>query len=101
MPPHTVCHSLARVIECPNCGRENDESAPVCTNCGFDIHSQQSDDVRQLREEGRIHPGRLAANENASFSGGDQRDPDIHEELPAEDWGPGGGGTPEQTDAGL
>jgi hypothetical protein len=91
---------LARVIECPNCGEQNEESAPVCTNCGFDIHSGQADEVRRLREEGRIHPGRLGADEKASFSGRDPRDPDIHEELPAEDWG-AGRENPEERDAGF
>ena len=48
------------MIECPNCGRQVDESEPLCTNCGYDIHSGQADEVRELREEGEIHPGRLS-----------------------------------------
>jgi hypothetical protein len=88
------------VIECPNCGQRVDENAPVCTNCGFDIHSQLSDEVKRLREEGRIHPGRLGAEDPQDWSGGDPRDPDIHEELPAEDLGPARE-SPEERDAGL
>ena len=75
-------------IDCPNCGQQVDDSAAVCSNCGFDIHSQQADEVRRLREEGKIHPGRLGA-ENKDWEGGDPREPDIHEELPAEDWASG------------
>ena len=88
------------MIECPNCGQQVDENAPVCSNCGFDIHSQQADDVRRLREEGRIHPGRLGAEDPNEFSGGDPGDPDIVEELPAEDYGPARE-SPEERDAGL
>ena len=87
-------------IECPNCGQQVDGDAAVCTNCGFDIHSQQADEVRRLREEGRIHPGRLGAQERVNFSGGDQRDPDLDSELPAEDLGPARE-TPEERDAGF
>jgi hypothetical protein len=76
-------------IDCPNCGQQVDDGAAVCSNCGFDIHSQQADEVRRLREEGRIHPGRLGAEDRNEFSGGDPGDPDIREELPAEDWASG------------
>jgi hypothetical protein len=86
-------------IECPNCGQQVDDGAAVCSNCGFDIHSQQADEVRRLREEGKIHPGRLGA-ENKDWEGGDPRERDIHEELPAEDWG-AGRESPEERDAGL
>ena len=87
-------------IECPNCGQQVDDGAAVCTNCGFDIHSQQADEVRRLREEGRIHPGRLGASDRNEFSGRDPHDPDIHEELPAEDWG-AARENPEERDAGF
>jgi zinc ribbon protein len=96
-----LCHAVGRMtIECPNCGQQVDDAAPVCTNCGFDIHSQQAEEVRQLRAEGRIHPGRLGASDPDDFSGGDPGDPDVREELPAEDWEVGRN-TPEQEDAGL
>jgi len=87
-------------IECPNCGQQVDDGAAVCTNCGFDIHSQQADEVRRLREEGRIHPGRLGASDRNEFSGRDPHDPDRHEELPAEDWG-AARENPEERDAGF
>jgi DNA-directed RNA polymerase subunit RPC12/RpoP len=87
-------------IECPNCGQQVDDRAAVCTNCGFDIHSQQADEVRRLREEGRIHPGRLGAADPNDFSGGDPGDPDIREELPVEDLGPSRE-SPEERDAGF
>jgi zinc-ribbon domain len=77
------------MTDCPNCGQQVDETAAVCSNCGFDIHSRQVDEVRRLREEGRIHPGRLGAQQRENWSGGDPGDPDIHEELPAEDWASG------------
>jgi transcription initiation factor TFIIIB Brf1 subunit/transcription initiation factor TFIIB len=86
-------------IDCPNCGQQVDDGAAVCSNCGFDIHSQQADEVRRLREEGKIHPGRLGAANN-DWEGGDPRERDIHEELPAEDWG-AGRESPEERDAGL
>jgi transcription initiation factor TFIIIB Brf1 subunit/transcription initiation factor TFIIB len=76
------------VIECPNCGQQVEESAAVCTNCGFDIHSKQADEVRRLREDGQIHPGRIGSDHTEDFRGGDPHEPDIHEELPAEDLGP-------------
>jgi hypothetical protein len=88
------------VIDCPNCGQQVDRSAPVCTNCGFDIHSQLSDDVRRLRDEGKIQPGRLGASERENFSGGDPAEPDLDTQLPAEDIG-GARESPEERDAGL
>jgi|tagenome__1003787_1003787.scaffolds.fasta_scaffold20926056_3 hypothetical protein len=87
-------------MDCPNCGQQVDESAALCPNCGFDLHSRVADDVRRLRKEGRIHPGRLGASDANDFSGGDPGDPDIREELPAEDWG-GASESPEERDAGL
>jgi predicted amidophosphoribosyltransferase len=46
------------VRDCPNCAKPVDDGAALCSHCGFDIHSQQADTVRRLREEGVIHPGR-------------------------------------------
>jgi hypothetical protein len=88
------------VIDCPNCGQQVDETAPVCTNCGFDIHSQLAGDVRRLRDEGRIHAGRLGAEERENFRGGDPADPDIKTDLPVEDIGTARE-SPEERDAGL
>jgi hypothetical protein len=86
-------------MDCPNCGKQVDDDAPLCPNCGFDIHSRQAGEVRELREEGRIHPGRLGATDD-DWRGGDERDPDIHEELPAEEFG-AERESPEERDAGL
>jgi len=87
------------VIDCPNCGQQVDAQAPVCTNCGYDIHSQQADSVRQLREEGRIHPGRLTPEQRGEHG---EVGPQPHgghiDALPAEDRAKEG---PEQIDAGL
>jgi hypothetical protein len=85
------------VIDCPNCGQQVDETAAVCPNCGFDIHSTLADEVRHLREEGRIHAGRLGAEDENEFTG-----PEPHggstTHMPAEDTPLE---TPEQTDSGM
>ena len=86
-------------MDCPNCGQTVDEKDALCPNCGFDLHSSAADEVRQLREEGRIHPGRLGAS-NDDWEGGDPGDPDEPGELPAEDWGPALE-NPEERDAGM
>lgn len=88
------------MIDCPNCGKQVEEAAAVCPNCGFDIHSQQAGEVRRLREEGRIHPGRLGSDHPKDWRGGDPLEPDIHEELPVEDVEPSPE-SPEERDAGL
>jgi predicted RNA-binding Zn-ribbon protein involved in translation (DUF1610 family) len=88
------------VIDCPNCGEQVERDALVCPNCGFDIHSSQADDVRRLREDGRIHPGRLGEEERANFSGRDPHDPDLDTQLPAEDLGPARE-DPRERDAGM
>jgi hypothetical protein len=88
------------MIDCPNCGQQVEESAALCPNCGFDLHSQAAGDVRRLREEGRIHPGRLGASDPEEFSGGDPREPDIREELPEEDYAPARE-DPRERDAGM
>jgi hypothetical protein len=87
------------MIDCPNCGKPVEEDAPLCPHCGFDIHSRQADEVRRLREEGRIEPGRLGPT-NKDWEGGDPREPSIHEELPAEDYGPARE-DPRERDAGF
>jgi zinc-ribbon domain len=87
-------------MDCPNCGQPVDEKDALCPNCGFDLRSHAADDVRRLREEGRIHPGRRGASDPEEFSGGDPHDPDVHEELPEEDWAPARE-DPRERDAGL
>src|SRR5215208_6147058 len=74
------------VTDCPNCGEQVDESQALCSNCGFDLHTQAADEVRRLREEGRIHPGRLGPRERGETTqplkgSGEQR---PAEELPDE-----------------
>jgi hypothetical protein len=88
------------VSDCPNCGAQVDEGAALCPNCGYDVNSQQAGEVRRLREEGRIHPGRLGAQERGGgFAGGDPSErPAPHTELPAEEGAREG---PEEIDAGL
>jgi hypothetical protein len=81
------------VADCPNCGFDVPEGARLCPNCGFDTGEAQAEDVRALREAGRIHPGRLGAEDPEEFAGGGA-DP---EETP-----PGEGPVdPRETDAGL
>jgi hypothetical protein len=71
----------------------------VCPHCGYDVHSRQAERVRQLREAGQIHPGRLTPQERsvpgeevAPVRGG------RIEELPAEDLATEG---PEEIQGGL
>jgi len=87
------------MADCPNCGFDVPEGVRICPNCGFDTGEDQAGRVRELREEGAIHPGRLGPTDTNDFSGGDvsERAPE-HEELPAEDTPLG---NPEQEDAGL
>jgi uncharacterized Zn finger protein (UPF0148 family) len=86
------------MTDCPNCGQPYGESDLLCPNCGFDVRSQHADAVRRLREEGRIHPGRIGAQDRNEFSGGDTRERPARTELPAEDRTAEG---PEEIDAGL
>ena len=87
------------MADCPNCGFEAPEGVRICPNCGFDTGEGQAGRVRELRDEGAIHPGRLGAGDPNDFSGGDvsERAPE-REELPAENTPLG---NPEQEDAGL
>jgi hypothetical protein len=85
-------------VDCPNCGQPYAETDLLCPNCGFDVRSRQADSVRRLREEGRIHPGRLGAQDRNDFSGGDPGDRPIRSDLPSEDRAAEG---PEEIDAGL
>jgi hypothetical protein len=87
------------VHECPNCSFEVPEDVRICPNCGFDTGETQADEVRALREAGRIHPGHLGATDADDFAGpssGEGVPP--HEELPAEDAPLPG---PEQQESGM
>lgn len=87
------------MADCPNCGHDVPDGVRMCPNCGFDTGESQAGRVRELREEGTIHPGRLGASDENDFAGGDpsERAPE-HEELPAEDTPLG---NPEQEQSGL
>jgi hypothetical protein len=87
------------VTDCPNCGQQVEDGATLCPHCGYDVRSQQADRVRQLREEGVIHPGRLAPEERggADDIGTPVRGGPISD-LPAEDGAQEG---PKEIDAGL
>jgi zinc-ribbon domain len=84
------------VIDCPNCGAEVPEGVRICPNCGFDTGESQADEVRRLREEGRIHPGRLGSEDPNEFSG-----PDRPGEEPIDTRAGEGQVDPRETDAGL
>ena len=56
----------AVVSDCPNCGTRAGDDADLCPECGFDLHTAAADEVRRLREEGRIRPGRLDPRERAT-----------------------------------
>jgi hypothetical protein len=87
------------MADCPNCGKDVPDGVRICPNCGFDTGEGQAERVRELRDEGAIHPGRLGAEDRADFAGGDPSEsPPAHEELPAEDTPLG---NPEQQDAGF
>jgi hypothetical protein len=85
------------VSDCPNCGAAVPEGERICPNCGFDTGEAQADDVRRLREEGRIHPGRLGAEDTDEFSGPDRNEDEPVTETPAGE----GPIDPRETDAGL
>jgi uncharacterized OB-fold protein len=84
------------VTECPNCGADVPEGVRICPNCGFDTGESQAEDVRRLREEGRIHPGRLGAADPDEFSGPDPPAREPVDALPGED-----PVDPREEDAGL
>src|SRR3954452_24889547 len=77
---------LRPMSDCPNCSFDVPDGVRMCPNCGFDTGEGQAQRVRELREEGSIHPGRLGISDPDDWSGGDvsERAPE-HEELPAED----------------
>jgi hypothetical protein len=84
------------VTECPNCGAEVPDGERICPKCGFDTGEAQADRVRELRDEGRIHPGRLGADDPEEFSGADRPDDEPIDTPPGE-----GPVDPRETDAGL
>jgi hypothetical protein len=47
------------MADCPNCGADVPEGVRLCPSCGFDTGESQAGRVRELREEGKIKPGRL------------------------------------------
>jgi hypothetical protein len=53
------------VTDCPNCGTRVEPEAALCGSCGFDLHTSVADEVRRLRNEGRIKPGRLDPRERS------------------------------------
>lgn len=69
--------------DCPNCGVQVDEGVRLCPSCGFDTGESQAETVRALREEGKIHPGRLSEEQRDDFHG--EAIPIEVEEMPAED----------------
>jgi hypothetical protein len=86
------------MADCPNCAKDVPEGVRLCPNCGFDTGEAQAGRVRELREEGAIHPGRLGAADTNDFAGGDVGHGGRIEELPAEDTPLG---NPEQIDSGM
>jgi hypothetical protein len=60
------------VSDCPNCGAEVPDGVRLCPNCGFDTGESQAERVRELHQEGRIHPGRLGASDPDEFVGPDE-----------------------------
>jgi hypothetical protein len=50
--------------DCPNCATPVEEGAALCPSCGFHMDSQHAAEVRRLREQGRIHPGRMSGSEH-------------------------------------
>lgn len=87
------------MTDCPNCGANVPEGVRLCPNCGFDTGESQADEVRELREEGRIHPGRIGAEDPDDFAGMEPPEgPEAIDELPAEE---AGGRDPRETEGGL
>jgi hypothetical protein len=87
------------MADCPNCGKDVPEGERLCPACGFDTGEAQADDVRALRDAGRIEPGRVNPDEapgDAVSSGEEERDA-TDQELPAE----AGSTTPREEQAGF
>ena len=61
-------HSVVRfssMSDCPNCGERVEPDAALCGKCGFDLHTSAADEVRKLRDDGRIKPGRMNPRETS------------------------------------
>ena len=84
------------MADCPNCAAEVEDGVRLCPSCGFDTGEAQAGRVRELREEGKIHPGRLSAEGRDDFHG--EAIPIEVEEMPAEDTPLT---NPEQIDSGM
>jgi hypothetical protein len=84
------------MADCPNCGKDVPAGERMCPSCGFDTGESQAEDVRALREAGRIHPGRLGASDADEFSGGEVRQHTSG--LPSEDAEQAG---PEELESGM
>ncbi len=82
--------------ECPNCGAEIPEGKRLCPNCGFDTAESQAERVKELREKGQIHPGRVGSTRSDEFSGPGPAENRPDETPPAE-----GPVDPREADAGL
>jgi hypothetical protein len=65
----------------------------ICPSCGFDTGESQAEDVRRLRAEGRIHPGRLGPTGEQDYEPATERDEGL--EAGEEDV------DPREMDAGL
>ena len=76
------------MADCPNCGAAVEEGVRLCPSCGFDTGEAQADDVRALREQGRIKPGRINAGDPAApVDTPGPENPGEQSQLPAEDDG--------------
>ena len=85
------------MADCPNCGSDVPEGERLCPNCGFDTGESQAERVRELREAGEIHPGRLNDPEQpgSDVSGG------VVQDRPPEPPSEEGEEDPREIDAGL
>jgi hypothetical protein len=83
------------MADCPNCGADVPEGVRLCPDCGFDTGEAQADEVRALRDAGRIRPGRIGAEDPDDFAGPAGRD--DREETSAGE----GPVDPREEDAGL
>ena len=86
------------MADCPNCGKDVAADVRARLHRGFDTGEAQAGRVRELRQEGTIHPGRLGAEDPNDFSGGDAGHGGRIEEMPAEDTPMN---NPEQIDSGM
>ena len=62
------------MADCPNCGTDLAARDDLCPACGFDVHSGAAEEVRRLRLEGRIEPGRIGAQPRGEAPGAERVD---------------------------